>query len=110
MMEQALAPEEFRLVKMMRALGNPTRFHILRVLAQRRTCICGEIVDCVPLAQSTVSKHLSVLKGAGLVATRREGSMSVYRMTCPCLDGFFSCIETVLKENLKEARQRVMRR
>jgi len=82
MMEQTLTADEMRLVKMMRALGNPTRFHILKVLAQRRTCICGEIVDCVPLAQSTVSQHLKVLKEAGLIQGTIQGPA-----TCYCLDG-----------------------
>lgn len=82
MMEQTLTAEEVRLIRMMRALGNPTRFHILKVLAQRITCICGEIVDCVPLAQSTVSQHLKVLKEAGLIRGTIQGPA-----TCYCLDG-----------------------
>jgi ArsR family transcriptional regulator len=81
MNEQPLAREELRLVKMMRALGNPTRFHILKVLAQRRTCICGEIVDSVPLAQSTVSQHLKVLRDVGLIRGTIQGPA-----TCYCLD------------------------
>jgi len=81
-MEQRLTTEEVRLVRMMRALGNSTRFHILKILAQRRTCICGEIVDCVPLAQSTVSQHLKVLKEAGLIQGTIQGPA-----TCYCLDG-----------------------
>jgi ArsR family transcriptional regulator len=81
MMKHTLTAEESRLVKTMRALGNPTRFHILRVLAQRRTCICGEIVDCVPLAQSTVSQHLKVLKDVGLIQGTIQGPA-----TCYCLD------------------------
>lgn len=81
MVEQPLSAEESRLVKVLRALGNPTRFHILKVLAQRRTCICGEIVDCVPLAQSTVSQHLKVLKEAGLIQGTIQGPA-----TCYCLD------------------------
>ena len=59
------------------------------------------IIELVGADQSTVSKHLAVLKNAGLVADRKEASMSYYRMTCPCLDGFFLCMESVLKQNLK---------
>lgn len=81
MVEHPLSTEEARLVKAMRALGNPTRFHILKVLAQRSTCICGEIVDCVPLAQSTVSQHLKVLKETGLIQGTIQGPA-----TCYCLD------------------------
>ena len=80
-MEKQLTTEEARLIKMMRALGNPTRFQILKVLAQRRTCICGQIVDCVPLAQSTVSQHLKVLREAALIQGTIQGPA-----TCYCLD------------------------
>ena len=81
-MEQQLTAEELRLVRMMRALGNPTRFRILKILARRRACVCGEIVDCVPLAQSTVSQHLKVLKEVGLIQGTIQGPA-----ICYCLDG-----------------------
>jgi ArsR family transcriptional regulator, arsenate/arsenite/antimonite-responsive transcriptional repressor len=65
----------------MKALGHPARLEILRVLAERGTCICGEVVEVIPLAQSTVSQHLKVLKGAGFVQGEVNGLMSCY-----CLD------------------------
>ena len=61
-----------------RALGHPARLGILRLLAQRGTCICGEIVDELPLAQATVSQHLKVLKEAGLITGRIEGTAVCY--------------------------------
>ena len=64
-----------------KALGHPARLAILRVLATRQTCICGEIVDVLPLAQATVSQHLKVLKDAGLIHGETEGPRSCY-----CLD------------------------
>lgn len=63
-----------------RALSHPARVAILRLLAERRGCICGEIVDELPLAQATVSQHLKVLKSAGLVEGEVEGPR-----TCYCL-------------------------
>jgi ArsR family transcriptional regulator, arsenate/arsenite/antimonite-responsive transcriptional repressor len=65
----------------LKALGHPARLEILRVLAERGTCICGEVVGVLPLAQSTVSQHLKVLKQAGLVQGEVDGLMSCY-----CLD------------------------
>ncbi len=50
-----------------KALGHPARVEILRVLVRKNVCICGEIVDLLDLAQSTVSQHLKVLKDAGLI-------------------------------------------
>ena len=73
----ALAPAPLdsgvRLARMCKALGHPARLAILRYLAERRgTCTCGEIVGQLPLAQSTVSQHLKVLREAGLVAGEVE--------------------------------------
>ena len=64
-----------------KALSHPARLEILRVLAERETCICGEIVADLPLAQSTVSRHLKVLKEAGLVQGTIDGPS-----VCYCLD------------------------
>jgi len=76
-----LERREGRLVKMMKALGNPVRFQIIDFLAQHETCITNEIVANTPLAQSTVSQHLKVLREAGLVRGEIDGPA-----TCYCLD------------------------
>ena len=67
-----------RLASLFRALGHPARLRILRLLVKRGTCICGEIVDELPLAQATVSQHLKVLKEAGLITGQVEGSAVCY--------------------------------
>ncbi len=61
-----------------KALGNPARVQILRLLIRSRTCVCGQIVEELPLAQSTVSQHLKVLKEAGLIRSESEGARSWY--------------------------------
>ena len=61
-----------------KALEHPARLEILRVLAARNTCVCGEIVDELPLAQATVSQHLKVLKEAGLVQGEIDGPRVCY--------------------------------
>lgn len=69
------------LAELTKALGHPARVKILRLLAARNACVCGELVDELPLAQSTVSQHLKVLKDAGLI----RGEISGPR-TCYCLE------------------------
>lgn len=67
------------LVLMTKALGHPARVQILRLLARRESCVCGEIVDQIEdLAQSTVSQHLKVLKEAGLIKGEIEGTAVCY--------------------------------
>ena len=56
-----------------KAVGHPARVQILRLLVRREACICGDIVDELPLAQSTVSQHLKVLKEAGLIRGEIDG-------------------------------------
>jgi ArsR family transcriptional regulator len=76
-----LAPDAERLAIMLKALGNPIRFQIVQTLAERQTCMTYEIVATTPLAQSTVSQHLKVLREAGLIRGEIEGPA-----TCYCLD------------------------
>ncbi|MEM6647599.1 MAG: metalloregulator ArsR/SmtB family transcription factor [Bacteroidota bacterium] len=72
------AATDVELAAWAKALGHPARVAILRVLAERGTCICGEIVDDLPLAQATVSQHLKALKQAGFVQGRIDGPRSCY--------------------------------
>lgn len=69
------------LAEQAKALSHPARLAIVEHLAARDTCVCGEIVDALPLAQATVSQHLKVLKAAGLVKGEVDGPRSCY-----CLD------------------------
>lgn len=64
-----------------KALGHPARLAILRTLGTQGECVCGEVVEVVGLAQSTVSQHLKVLREAGLVRGTPDGARSCY-----CLD------------------------
>jgi ArsR family transcriptional regulator len=61
------------LAELAKAVGHPVRVQILRILLSREACVCGEIVDELPLAQSTVSQHLKVLKEAGLIRGEIDG-------------------------------------
>ena len=67
-----------QLAELARALGHPARVQIMRLLVRRDACICGDIVDELPLAQSTVSQHLKVLKDAGLIRGEIDGPRVCY--------------------------------
>jgi ArsR family transcriptional regulator, arsenate/arsenite/antimonite-responsive transcriptional repressor len=62
----------------LKALGHPVRLAIVRALAEQSCCCCGDVCSRLPLAQSTVSQHLKVLKDAGLISFRRDGVRSSY--------------------------------
>jgi DNA-binding IclR family transcriptional regulator len=74
------------LAETLRALAHPARLAILRALAERGTCVCGEIVGTLPLAQSTVSQHLKILKDAGLIRGTMSGPRSCYCLDAGALD------------------------
>lgn len=76
-----LTADEKRLSQMLKALGNPVRFQIVQILAEKQVCITGEIVELTTLAQSTVSQHLKVLREAGIISGEVEGPA-----TCYCLN------------------------
>ncbi len=70
-----------RTAELMKALGHPARIAIIELLAERETCICGDITEELPLAQSTISQHLKALKTAGII----KGEIDGVRV-CYCLD------------------------
>lgn len=69
---------EIRIADYAKALSHPARIAILKALAENNSCICGEIVEGLPLAQSTVSQHLNELKKAGLIIGVIDGPKSCY--------------------------------
>jgi len=73
--------KENKLAKYAKALGHPARISILKLLAKKQACICGDIVDELPLSQSTVSQHLKELKDAGLIKGDIDGAS-----VCYCID------------------------
>lgn len=77
---EGMAAGDLRAAALFRALGNPARVQIIRALAAQPGCMTGDLADLLPLAQSTVSEHLRVLKEAGIVRGTIEGDR------CYCLD------------------------
>lgn len=82
---------------MLKSLANESRLKIVDRLS-KGDCTAGELTDLVGLDQSTVSKHLSVLRAAGIVDSRREGSLVIYELLTPCVVRFFQCAGDVIEE------------
>ncbi len=78
---QEYRAQDLRLATYLKALAHPARLSIFRLLCESKSCICGEIVDRLPLAQATVSQHLKAMKDAGII----QGEISGPR-TCYCLN------------------------
>ena len=84
-----------------KALGHPARLYMVEVLAKGEHCVC-ELTDLVGMDTSTVSRHLRVLKGAGIVKDEKRGLQVFYTLRIPCILNLFGCIETVLESNAKD--------
>lgn len=83
--------------RVLRALANESRLMIVDRLS-RGECSAGDLTRLIGSDQTTVSKHLAVLRAHGIVEDRREGNVVIYRLLTPCVTNFFSCATQVLKE------------
>jgi ArsR family transcriptional regulator len=86
-----------RQARVLKALANESRLKIVDRLARGETS-AGGLTELVGSDQSTVSKHLAVLRSHGIVDDRREGNVVYYRLLIPCVTNFFTCATQVLKE------------
>ena len=84
-----------------KAMGHPTRLFIVEELSREERCV-RELTDMVGADVSTISKHLSVLKNAGIVQDEKRGSQVFYSLLVPCVLNFFSCVESVLESRARE--------
>ena len=81
------------------AIAHPARVQIVRLLIGREACMCGEIVDQLPLAQSTVSQHLKILKASGLVRGEIEGPRTCYCLDPAVMEEFKAFVDQLLSNN-----------
>jgi DNA-binding transcriptional ArsR family regulator len=86
--------------KVMKALAHPSRLYIVDELSRGERCVC-ELTEMIGADVSTVSKHLAVLRRAGLVLDERRGVQIFYRLRVPCILNFFGCVEAVLEETAR---------
>jgi DNA-binding transcriptional ArsR family regulator len=86
--------------EIVKAMAHPTRLMIISALSEREHCVC-ELTDMAGVDTSTVSKHLTVLKNAGIVDIDKRGQMVFYSLVMPCTLNFMKCLEKVIKEQAK---------
>ena len=92
-----------RRAKVLKAMAHPSRLAMLEALAGGEQCVC-HLQRLVGSDMSTVSKHLAVMKAAGLVQDRKEGLWVHYRLRVPCILKFMSCVEAVIEADGRRAR------
>lgn len=89
--------DQQELAEFCKALGHPARVAIMNILLERKTCVCGDITEQLPLAQSTVSQHLKALKNAGLIKGQVEGVKTCYCINDELLPTFTETMKEFLK-------------
>jgi len=89
-----------------KALAHPTRLWMVEQLETGERCVC-EFVDAVDADFSTISKHLSILKQAGILEDEKRGKQVFYSLKVPCVLKFIGCIEAVMQNNAEEQAQLV---
>jgi ArsR family transcriptional regulator len=82
--------------RIMKALAHPTRLFIVDELSRGERCVC-ELTDMIGAEMPTVSRHLSLLKSAGIVDDDKRGAQVFYRLAAPCVLNFFKCVQAVQK-------------
>ena len=86
--------------QVLKALAHPARLIIVDELSVKECCV-ADLTRAVEADMSTVSRHLGVLKAAGLVSAEKKGTQVFYRLNAPCVLDFFICVESVLRSNLQ---------
>lgn len=90
-----------------KALAHETRLEIIDILSEKGGhCVC-ELTELLGVSQSTVSKHLGVLKKAGIIDSKKEGLNVIYFLRTPCVNNFFSCLDQVLHLELQKRRKQL---
>ena len=87
--------------RIIKAMAHPTRLFIVDELSRGKRCV-HELTDMIEADVSTVSKHLAILKNAGVVQDKKQGAQVYYSLRCPCVLNFFSCVQSVIKSRVKD--------
>lgn len=97
-MDTELRMELDRRAEVISALAHASRLIIVEELKEGDRSV-GELTDAVGSDMSTVSRHLSVLRGVGIVSSARDGNRIIYHLQTPCITSFFSCVQRVIDES-----------
>lgn len=87
--------------RILKAIAHPSRIFIVEKLSEKPYCVC-ELTEMIGADTSTVSKHLSILKNAGIIDDEKRGTSVYYSLRCQCIMKFIGCIEQVIKMNLEK--------
>jgi ArsR family transcriptional regulator len=87
--------------EILKALAHPTRLLMVEALAKGERCVC-ELNELVPADHSTISKHLSILKKAGILSDRKEGLKVFYRLETPCVLQFMGCVVSAISSRTQK--------
>ncbi|MDI3548618.1 MAG: hypothetical protein PWR10_2270 [Halanaerobiales bacterium] len=91
-----------------RALAHETRLAIIDILGEEgEKCVC-ELTELLDISQSSVSKHLGILKQAGVVDSKKEGLNVCYFLRTPCVVNFFTCLDNILLKDLEKRKEQLM--
>lgn len=102
-MKKAFQQQYEARAKVLKAMAHPSRLFMIEELSQQERSV-GELADMIGADTSTVSKHLSVLKNAGLVTDEKRGNSVFYTLRVPCVTQFMGCVEDVLSANVHEQK------
>lgn len=93
--------------EIVKALAHKTRLEIIDIIKEKGSrCVC-ELTEFLGVSQSSVSKHLAILKNAGIVDSKKDGLNVKYNLRTPCVSNFFSCLDGILKEDLKKRKEQL---
>jgi ArsR family transcriptional regulator len=100
-MNDSLKPRYEARARILKAMAHPSRLLIIEELQKQERCV-NELTEMIGSDMSTVSKHLSVLKNAGLVSDEKRANCIYYTLRCTCILDFIGCVEEVLSANAEE--------
>jgi DNA-binding transcriptional ArsR family regulator len=87
--------------QVIKALAHPTRLFIVQELEQGERCVC-QLTELIDVDTSTVSRHLAILRTAGIIVDEKRGNQVFYSLKVPCVLNFLDCVEAVLETNARE--------
>ena len=93
--------------KVLKAMAHPSRLFIIEELEKGERCVC-DLTEMIGADVSTISKHLNVLKQAGIVAADKRGNQVFYSLRVPCILNFFGCVESVLESQASDRAASLM--
>jgi len=91
--------------RIIKAMAHPTRLFIVDELARNGQHCVWELTKMIGADMSTVSRHLAVLKGVGIIQDHKQGQQVYYSIRIECVPNFFDCVESVMKHNAREQRR-----